>query len=272
MIKMVRNLLVLVLIATCAFAAPAKKSKQKLIRDGFVLEGVDGKLTASDVNDVWFFEMASSVTDYRGTIKAGQTVRLLPCRALERLTKGYKKDDSNLYRIWALVTKYKGKNFIFIEYFLPVTEVKTTAAKPDEPNTVKIKNKSEIIPPEVMKILKPDRVVDVKKIPKLQQTPNRQHEYELDSVFADRIGYITLDPKTGKSFLSLDALGWNVDGKSFELLPCRFVEEAENAQLFEPDPLRYKVMGILTEYKNKKYLLLQRATRIYGHGNFQGAM
>ena len=272
MIKIVRNLLVLTLIAACAFAAPAKRAKQNLIRDGFVLEGVDGKLTATDVNDVWFFEIASAVTDYRGTIKARQTVRLLPSRALERMTTGYKKDDNNLYRIWALVTKYKGKNFIFVEYFLPVTEVKTTAAESDEPNTVKITNKTEIIPPEVMKILKPDRVVDVKKIPKLQQTLNRQHEYELDSVFADRIGYITGDPKTGKSYLSLDAIGWNVDGKSFELLPCRFVEEAEKAQQFEPDPLRYKVMGILTEYKNKRYLLLQRATRIYSHGNFQGAM
>ena len=66
----------------------------------------------------------------------------------------------------------------------------------------------------------------------MEQTPNRQHEYELDSVFADRIGYITLDSKTGKNILSLDALGWNLGSKSFELLPCRFVDEAQNAQQF----------------------------------------
>jgi len=272
MIKIARNLLVLALVTTCAFAGPAKKAKQKLIRDGFVLEGVDGTLVAGDVNDMWLFEMASDVTDYRGTIKAGQKVEFLPSRALERMTAGYKKDSNNGYRIWALVTKYKGKNFIFVEYFLPVTEVRTATTEPEEVNAVKISDKTEIIPDEVMKILKPDRVVDVKRIPKLEQTANRQHEYELDSVFADRIGYITLDAKTGKSVLSLDALGWNLGGKSFELLPCRFVEEAQEQQKFEADALRYKVMGILTEYKGKSYLLLQRAIRIYGHGNFEGAM
>jgi hypothetical protein len=36
----------------------------------------------------------------------------------------------------------------------------------------------------------------------------------------------------------------------------------------EPGSFRFKVAGILTEYKGKKYLLPHRAIKVYSYGNF----
>lgn len=66
----------------------------------------------------------------------------------------------------------------------------------------------------------------------------------------------------------LDALGRNVRPVSLRLLPCEALELAELAQSVIPEPVRFKIAGIVTKYKGEKYLLLQKATRIYSHGNF----
>ena len=43
-----------------------------LLRDGFVLRGVDGKLSVPDSNGAWHFEIASDVNDYRAVAEAGK--------------------------------------------------------------------------------------------------------------------------------------------------------------------------------------------------------
>jgi hypothetical protein len=43
---------------------------------------------------------------------------------------------------------------------------------------------------------------------------------------------------------------------------------AEITRAAIPEPVRFKIAGVVTKYKGEKYLLLQKATRIYGHGNF----
>jgi len=35
-----------------------------------------------------------------------------------------------------------------------------------------------------------------------------------------------------------------------------------------PEPVRFKIAGIKTAYKGEHYLLLQKATRVYSHENF----
>src|SRR4030042_4333757 len=57
-----------------------------LLRDDFVIMRVDGNLIGPDSNDVWFFELASDVNDYRTVIEAGTRLELLPSSALEKMT------------------------------------------------------------------------------------------------------------------------------------------------------------------------------------------
>jgi hypothetical protein len=62
-----------------------------------------------------------------------------------------------------------------------------------------------------------------------------------------------------------------VQQATFRLLPCQVLEQAELQSAtggLRSDQIRLKIAGIITEYKGDKYLLLQRATRVYSHGNF----
>jgi hypothetical protein len=46
------------------------------------------------------------------------------------------------------------------------------------------------------------------------------------------------------------------------------LELTERLQSADLEPLRFKIAGVLTTYKDEKYLLLQKAIRTYSHGNF----
>ena len=67
---------------------------------------------------------------------------------------------------------------------------------------------------------------------------------------------------------ALDALGRNVSGVSLRLLPCETLELAELKRSIDFEPVRFRIAGILTKYESQDYLLLQKATQTYSHGNF----
>ncbi len=90
-----------------------------------------------------------------------------------------------------------------------------------------------------------------------------------DVILTDKIGFISsyVDSDTQYDFVP-DTLGRNVERVSFLLLPCETLERAQITQSTEPNPIRFKTAGIVTQYKGQNYLLLQKATRIYNYGNF----
>ena len=115
-------------VRTSKGAGTARKTP---LRDGFVLTGVDGKLTSTDSNDIWFqdsnegcrrwfFEFDSDIS----VIKAGTSLELLPSSTLEKMTADVEKHSGASYKLWGRVTKYKGRNFIFPIYFLPLGKTK----------------------------------------------------------------------------------------------------------------------------------------------------
>jgi hypothetical protein len=125
----------------------AEMARHTLLRDGFVLRSIDGKLTfavllrkseAAGDNPAptkgpesgreprlngcpsgWFFELGSDVSDYRVLLRAGTRLELLPSATLEKMTADV---NERSVRLWGRVTKYKGQNFIFPMYFLPLSK------------------------------------------------------------------------------------------------------------------------------------------------------
>ena len=71
-------------------------NEKPLLRDGFVMMGVDGTLIGPDSNDVYFFELLSDVNDYRVVLKAGIRLELLPSLALEKMIAYTGMDRTNL--------------------------------------------------------------------------------------------------------------------------------------------------------------------------------
>lgn len=259
-------------IGVAAFGAG--KARQATLHDGFVMTGIDGKLASTDSNNIWFqdnndrwfFTLDSELSDDRTVVIAGTKLELLPSATLEKITADVKERSAASYRLWGRITKYKGKNFIFPVYFLPLSKTKKSQSQEsqgthqetgpiiNEPNDVLT------IPKEIIEKLK------ARPISRPKQT-KKGVGLEKDSILADRTGFI-VKQRHGRLIFVLDAFGRNIRQTSLRLLPCQALERAERQQSVEPVLLRFKVAGIVTKYKGKQYLLLQRTTRAYSHGNF----
>ncbi len=251
--------------AFCAGAVSQAPPAKPLVRDGFGLTGVDGEL--SNTGGKWFFKFDSDISDDVGQIDAGAVVELLPSTALEKITADAQKRTEASYRLWGNVTKYKRSNFIFPIYFLPISAAEgqtkqagTTTPQQKAKIAINEPNDALAMPEEIVKKLKNRRVLRHEELKEGLQLKQ-------DYVLADRTAL--LDKRTdGEAEVVLDALGRNIPQISIRVLPCEVLEQAQQVQSIEPDPVRFKIAGILTQYKGEYYLLLQKAIQAYSHGNF----
>lgn len=245
----------------------ASKTKPKLLRDGFVLNGIDGELTTTGP-DGWFFKFDVEVADDKARIEPGKSLRLLPSSTLEKMTAAAKADATIPYRLWGRITRYRNENLIFPVYFLPLSKAKPAerltqppaAGGPAEPS-INEPGDAVIIPDEVLQMLRPRRVVALARL-------TVPLDLQRDSILADRTGFIVQLKDNVWPVFELDSLGRNLQGRSVRLMPCQALQHAQAEEARSPARLRFKVAGILTKYKGRHWLLLQRATRLYSHGNF----
>jgi hypothetical protein len=272
---------------------PARSAHALLLRDGFILNGTEGRLVDLDKDDVWFFELAADVNDSRVVVKAGTKLQLLPSTALEQMIADNRKDPTLTYQLWgARITKYKGKNFIFPNFFLSlkravqsesVSPQKTQdQAEPQQTLEPELTDPNSVlsIPPDILQKLRARRQKITDSGQRITVDEERGHGDSLQrtkdalrasalSVLADRTGFIKVQAD-GQFVFVPDALGRNV-GAGFgklQLLPCEILEFAELKQADELERVRFTVAGITTEYEGRNYLLLQKATQCYNHGNF----
>ena len=222
------------------------------LRDGFVIDSLDGRISSE--NDLWYFQPFESLTDGKGALATDIAVQILPSSMLEKLAS-VAGDENKNFRIWGKFTKYGNKNFIYLSYFLPVAEVDQPPAEPNLADA----NEEKIIPDDVLALLRPKRTINLAELKKPLST-------ESDAILADRTGFLRKDEKG--FYFDFDALGRNIDSLSLPLLNCEVLENIAGQQNFSTMPLRFKISAIVTGFKGKNYMLLQRATRAYNHGNF----
>ena len=248
--------------------AQAANDVPTLLFDGYALNGAEGKLVGPLDDGKWLFELDKDVTDGRAVVQAGVKLELLPSSGLERLIADANATKITSYRLWGRVTKYRGRNFIFPMQYLALGAA--PAAKPAEPGGEKIDeqraaasadaNDVVTLPVDVMEQLRSKRVVRTEEL-------RKPLDIRQDSILADRTGFISQAPD-GRLLFTVDGLGQNVTRVSFQLLPCEALENAEDRQAKTAAQVRVKAAGVLTRYEGSYYLLLQRANRVYGHGNF----
>ena len=267
---MAKRLLVLFLLLSLFFICGAK-DKKVLLRDGFGLSGVDGRFSKDNETGKWMFASDEDISDEINTIKAKTKIEVLASSCLEKMIANIGEDSTTDYRLWGTVTKYKGKNFIFANYFLPVGEIDEKASDgngEDANSPAEDKPKIIINGPNDL-LLVPDAIAQKLAARKVIKTEELKKPLELkqDSILADRTGFIIKD-KDGQWELVLDAIGQNVDEVSFKLLDGEILEMAQLREERSLEKVRFKIAGVVTKYKGEYYLLLQRARQVYGHGNF----
>lgn len=276
----------------------AEIERETLLRDGCVLRGINGKLTRQDepatirrrpkldwCGSGWFFELDTDLSDYRGRVSAGTRLELLPSSVLEKMIADANQRSATGYRLWGWTTKYKGRNFIYPNYFSKSqSQPQPQQSKPTEkPPTKESKQQLDVtepndalaIPKEILEKLKKSRITPSERpslIPKAKKQVGdsvsvKKAKLKRDSILADRTAFLTRKDDGRLTFV-LDALGRNIRPVSLRLLPCEVLELAEYRQSAEPESVRFKIAGIVTEYKGENYLLPQKATRVYSHQNF----
>jgi hypothetical protein len=235
---------------------------RELIPDDYVFAGVDGKLVQSGP-DKWLFEIDTGTSEGGVEVKAGQSLELLGSATLEKLTADAKERTDAMYRLWGKVTKFEGKNYLFAVYFVGLRKVD----RPATPQTAGDETKQSVnAPNDVLKI--PDEIVSLLQTSEVLPSQEAPAEMQLkqDTIFANRAGFVV--EKNGRYVFEPDGLGRGIERFSLELLPCQKLDDALAQQRGEPNPVRFSVAGILTRYKEKQYMLLQKLTRMYSYGNF----
>ncbi len=282
-------------LGVCAaesFAASTAKSASPL-RDATLYSGITGTLTTDAEGKIWYFTASADVSDGLTTVPSGTPVEMLPCSTLEKIIAAAGEQRTIEGKLWARVTRYSNRNilidklpshkfinrkapnkhrldsqflaenlinrnFLFAIYFIPMTSEKPAGAT--APGIAQPKNNESILPDEILEQMNRRRVADLKKMKEMLQT-------EGDVVLADRIGFVNIDD-SGKTF-TVDSLGRNVDDMEFTLLPCEVLEYTEQSLVDMPAiRQRFRVSGIVTTFRGRQYMLLQRAVRTYSHGNF----
>lgn len=280
--KMPVVILLFLTSAVPAALAPIAAPQKPLLKDGFVLTGVDGALAGPDSNDVWFFELASDVNDSSTVLKEGTKLELLPSSTLEKMIADAKTHPAATYRLWdGRVTRYKGRNYIFPNYFQPLRKMQDTEQKTEGGPQTSDLGKSDLavnepndvltLPPELLEKLRTRRESRMGsgglKTTGSEDVNDVSYMPSADTIFADRTAFMAKQDN-GRLVLMPDALGRNIQKLTLRLLPCEVLELAEREQSAEPEPVRFKVAGLMTKYKGDSYLLLYRANRAYSHSNF----
>jgi hypothetical protein len=309
---------VLILLPAGGTALSAQPAAPKLLPETAVLDRVDGRLLRVDANEgpqtqdsafgnpgTWLFELTMEVKTPEYLLTAGTRFVLLPSVTLGRLVADVNDRVAPRYRLTARVTLYRGKNYLFPTYYLPLSKFKddktpegegqkTEDSATNPPSAImsppastggrhpQSKEPELAVPPEILEKLKKQRPL---------RGPRRGAEAETkpiqapaEQVLVDGVGRIESSQlsvvssqsptvnrqlSTASSWVFVPyALGWNVSDVRYELLPCTALEEALRRQKGTLDPIRFNVAGLVTEFQGRKYLLLQRAIVVYNYGNF----
>lgn len=270
-------LIVIVVIAGWVSAATAAEATgAQLLRDDYVFAGVDGSLIhRTNVEqsqagaDQWLFEFEAAADAGKEDVVSGRTLEMLPSATLEKMKADAKERVDARYRLWGKVTKFGGKNYIFPAYFVGLKKIDKPASRPQQQaggkKTVSVNAQNDIlnIPDEIVGKLQTSEILPAEET---QVSPDAQLQLKQDTVFANRTGFVVA--RGNQYFFEPDGLGRGIEKVSLELLPCQKLEEATAQMRGSPNPVRFNIAGVLTRYKDKEYLLLQKLTRAYSYGNF----
>jgi hypothetical protein len=242
--------------------ATAVADKAIILPEGFVLNGTEG-VAKKDAAGTWSFVANNDLVYIKTTLPAGSPLPILSSGGLEQVRAFAKEQNQTPVKIWGILTLYRRQNFIFPIQVLALSQNvgKPPAAepvKPTDPNAAKPES-SEVIPSEIMKILRSQSKIDLGKLAETADVASS------DFSLIGKTGFVDL---SGDKSFSPDGFGRKIDKTRFTLLPCLTLEDTEGNLAKALGRQRYNISGIVTACDGKNYLLLYRAIRTYSNRNF----
>jgi hypothetical protein len=257
---------------------------RKLLPEATVLDRLDGKVVHVDANDTWLFELERDVNSVGVRVPAGARLVLLPSATLGILIADMNDRVAPQYRLTVRVTQYQGRNYLIPTYFLPLSKLKSDQEPEDggprtenggTPPPSAIPNPPSVgpeltIPPEILRQLENRRPLRAPpRSPRLEEGQTQGaggKPVPLERMLVDRVGLI--QGEDGRFVFVPYALGWNLSAMRYEILPSGVLEQTLQKQAGSLERMRFNVAGLVTEFRGRKYLLLQRAVPVYSYGDF----
>jgi hypothetical protein len=190
---------------------------------------------------------------------------------LEGLVADAGQRPEGRYRLSGQVATYHSHSYLFATSFVPLAAETPDANSPllllnpgQDPNrapgpVVPGKGDRLAIPEQIQKRLTDYQAHRQRAIVETTRAPSRLQ------VLLDQVGVVVRDQQ--RTFFVTDRLGQNAMAKALEILPCGTLESMERLQSQLPEPVRFRIAGLVTEYQGGTYLLLHRAVREYDYGN-----
>ena len=245
----------------------AEVEKPKLLTDGFVVMAGEGTIQKLEEGKI-LFQLAQDITDERVILESGTSIEMLPCSTLEKIENAMGEDDQLKLQLWARVTRFGEKNYLFANYFIPLVKEEKVAEPISEDDNKEsgeeLSNQEDsVIPLDALEILEPKSVIDIKK---LRESVTKQE----DVILADWDGFFELEDEERCDWIfKLDSYGRSLSKMQFKVLGSGAFESVVNRLEDSSYRIRYKSVGIVTVYKGQVYILLQRARPVYSYGNFR---
>jgi len=255
-----RMILAVTTLAAACCSLAASQTGPAVPPDGSLLKEAEGRLIRD--NGRWLFEVQTP-----GIVPGkGKALDLLPSATLEALVADAAQRPEGRYRLSGQVETYHGRTYLFVTSFMPLTageadsnSVGTPLARQD-PNPAPGKGDPLAIPEQIQKQLADYQAARQRSAKGTTTAPASL------LVLLDQVGLLVQDQQ--RAFFVKDGLGQNATPGVFEVLPSATLESMERLQLQVPEPVRFRVGGLVTEYQGQSYLLLHRAVREYDYGNF----
>lgn len=257
-----RKITLIVLLAlSTAFAAQAHQPT--LLRDGLLLQGVDGQVAYDSELQGWFFENRAVLSDGRTSLPKGVKLQLLPSSAFDSLQIDLGQRTRSDYRLWAKTTQYEGKNYLFVNHYLPLGPMEPTSPSESRGNSTQNRTQTPVgklgIPIAIEQRRAAKTRVERRSVASAKALkPN--------TLMLDRVGYLV--EREGGVVFALDGLGLQVQARRFSLLPCRLLNRMQQVQDASLTRVHFRIAGLVTEYQGQDYLMVQRATQAHDYGNF----
>lgn len=276
MVRKISLFLFIILFGHLSAMAQGQADRQQIIHEGTGLSSVRGKIHVPAENEL-SFELLEDVNTPLQEIKAGRVIKFMPSSLLEKIEHYYKKRNTREIKLWGKVTKFRGENFIFPVYFLTLKQQQDEGEadeqeplaipEPNEPRDAE-KDPGFNDPNDILSVPK-DLLAKIEKRPVVEPEKLDDEDIKLedDHVFTGRTGYIK-ERIGGYYIFEADSLGMNISDLRLYLLPSLALEKAAAIQARNLSEVMFETSGIVTEYKGKRYLLLQRAARKFNYGNF----
>lgn len=260
-----RYILTAIILAAAAFAAAPAENQDKgfvlksLVEDGFSIAGVEGSARPGAAGKYMFYP-DTDIEGKDGVAFAGTGLEILKCRLLEDIEKLGAGDFA--CKVSGVITKCSDTNYILLNLALPLAkeEAPEKPAEATEP-AEQPAGDDGVLPDDIFSRLSQSKAVDSKKAEKLDNVSPNKVVTELVGRFKQRGEECRFVP---------EARGAKTGTNDFEVLPCGLLEDVPAMSRTTPSSPKFRIAGIETEYKGKKYILLQRVVRKYSYGNLSG--